>query len=50
MAAFPSLVRLSREPKGSPNTPTQLVFIALNTLPYKQKVEVARILTREEKR
>ena len=34
--------------KGSSNPPTQLVSIVLNTLPCKQKVDVARELMRRE--
>jgi len=34
--------------KGSPNPPTQLVSIALNMLPCKQKAEVAGELMRRE--
>ena len=40
---------LSRDTKGRLNPPTQLVFIALNTLPCKQKADVARELMRREK-
>ena len=36
--------------KDSPNLLTQLVSITLNTLPYKQKDEVARKLMRKEKK
>ena len=36
--------------KDNLNPPTQLVFITLNTLPYKQKTEVARILMRREEK
>ena len=36
--------------KGSPNPPTQLVSIALNTLPCKQKADVAgELMKRGEK-
>ena len=34
--------------KGSSNSPTQLVFIVLNTLSCKQKIDVARELMRRE--
>ena len=36
--------------KGSPNPPTQLVFMALNMVPHKQKAELARELMRREKK
>ena len=36
--------------QGSPNPPTQLISIALNTLLCKQKAEVARELMRREEK
>ena len=36
--------------KSSPNSPTQLVSMALNMVPHKQKAELARELMRREKK
>ena len=45
-----SLAARSKYSKGNPNPPTQLVSIALNMVPHKQKAELAgELMRREEK-